>query len=77
MDMTVCAVAWYLVGYAFAFGATSNGFLGTTFFVGIDVGAGIGSTNQVTPAGAPPNTFNNFNTWLFEYAFAATCEYML
>lgn len=74
MDMTVCAVAWYLVGYAFAFGNTSNGFLGTSFWVGIDVGAGIGSNNMVSPASAPPNTFNNFNTWLFEYAFAATCK---
>lgn len=71
MDMTVCAVAWYLVGYAFAFGQDRDGFIGTTFWVGIDVGAGLDSSNQV-PGGGSPATFNNFSTWLFEYAFAAT-----
>ena len=59
MDLTVCAVAWYLCGYAFAFGNDKGGFIGSTFWVGIDVGS--------TLTGPP-----SYSLWLFEWAFAAT-----
>lgn len=59
MDLTVCAVAWYLVGFAFAFGNDQGGFLGTSFWVGIDVGSA--ATGRAS-----------FYFWLFQFTFAAT-----
>ncbi|KAH9260739.1 hypothetical protein BASA81_001206 [Batrachochytrium salamandrivorans] len=59
LDMCVCCIAWYLVGFAFAFGSTAGGFIGSTSWVGIDVGS-------------TPNGSTSFYFWLFEYAFAAT-----
>jgi len=59
MDLTVCAVAWYLCGYAFAFGNDQGGFIGSSGWVGI----GVGSVESGT---------NSFSFWLFEYCFAAT-----
>ena len=59
MDLTVCAIAWYLCGYAFAFGADQGGFIGSSYWVGIDVGT-------------TPNGTSSFQLWLFEWAFAAT-----
>jgi Amt family ammonium transporter len=59
MDLTVCAIAWYLLGYGFAFGNDYNGFIGSSYWVGIDVG----SSNS---------GYASFQVWFFEWAFAAT-----
>jgi len=59
MDLTVCAIAWYLCGFAFAFGNDQGGFIGSSFWVGIDVGS--------TATGV-----SSFYFWLFQYCFAAT-----
>jgi ammonia channel protein AmtB len=59
MDICVCAIGWYLVGFAFAFGQDKGGFIGTTYWVGIDVGS--------TPTGG-----TSFYFWFFQFAFAAT-----
>jgi hypothetical protein len=61
MDLTVCAIAWYLCGFAFAFGTDQGGFIGSSFWVGIDVGS--------TPTGVTA-----FYFWLFQWAFAATAS---
>jgi len=59
MDLTVCCIAWYLCGFAFAFGNDQGGFIGSSYWVGIDVGS------QPTGNAA-------FYFWLFEFCFAAT-----
>ena len=59
MDLTVCALSWYVCGFAFAFGNDQGLFIGSSFWVGI----GVGST---------PDGTGSFYFWLFEYCFAAT-----
>ncbi|KAH9260678.1 hypothetical protein BASA81_001145 [Batrachochytrium salamandrivorans] len=59
MDLCACALAWYLIGFAFAFGDDRGGFIGATNWVGIDVGS-------------EPTGVLSFNFWLFEFCFAAT-----
>jgi ammonium transporter, Amt family len=59
MDLTVCAIAWYLCGFAFAYGSDRGGFIGASYFVGIDVGSTATGTTS-------------FYFWLFQYCFAAT-----
>lgn len=61
MDLTVCAIAWYLCGFAFAFGKDKGGFIGSSYWVGIDVG----SSNMGVPS---------YHFWLFQFAFAATAS---
>jgi Amt family ammonium transporter len=68
LDMSVCALAWFLCGFGFAFGADNgDGFIGTTYFVGLDVGA-MTYNASVSQAGGG----TTFSFWIFEYAFAAT-----
>jgi len=38
LDACMCAIAFWLVGYAFAYGTDKGGFIGTTYFVGMDIG---------------------------------------
>ena len=59
MDLAVSALVWYLVGFAFAFGDDLSGFIGTSFWVGLEVGSEFVGTGS-------------FYFWLFEFAFAAT-----
>ncbi|KAH9255574.1 hypothetical protein BASA81_006404 [Batrachochytrium salamandrivorans] len=37
MDLCCCAIAWFLLGYGFAFGDDAGGFIGSSKFVGFDV----------------------------------------
>ena len=68
LDLCMCCLAWYICGFAFAFGKDDgNGFIGTSYFVGFDVGYDIqAQANQVAGAGV------TFAFWGFQFAFAAT-----
>lgn len=58
LDLSICAIAWFLCGFAFAYGNDSgSGFIGNTYFVGINVGE--------------PG-YKSFGYWIFQFAFAAT-----
>jgi len=68
LDLCTCAIAWYLTGFGFAFGADNgDGFIGTTFFVGLDVDKrGMTSGTQQQGSGV------TMAFWFFEFCFAAT-----
>lgn len=38
LDACVCAMAWWFIGFAFAWGKSNDGFIGSTYFVGIGMG---------------------------------------
>ena len=59
LDACVGAIAYFLFGWAFAYGAKSNGFIGYSNFAlsGLD-GDG--------------NAFRDYTSWFFQWAFAAT-----
>lgn len=59
MDICACALAWYLIGFAFAYGNDNGGFIGSSHWVGIEVGS-------------KPTGKLSFNFWLFQFCFAAT-----
>jgi len=68
LDLCMCSIAWFLTGFGFAFGADNgNGFIGTTYFVGLSVG-----TQQYTQAQQQSGQGVTFAFWIFELAFAAT-----
>ncbi len=56
LDATVCCIAWFLTGFAFAFGTPSNPFIGLEWFAG----ESLGSENAA------------YSFWFFEFTFAAT-----
>lgn len=64
MDAAVSAIAFYLVGFAFAYGggANKNGFIGGNMFALARY-----STKNATPSGG-----YNWQFWFFQWAFAAT-----
>ena len=55
-DIAVGSILWYLIGFGFAYGESSGGFIGTSFF------AGYVNSTDVFPA----------RDWFFQWAFAAT-----
>jgi Amt family ammonium transporter len=71
LDAGMCALAWYFLGFGFAFGQDNVGqpsfpFIGVGNFVGI----GVGAVPDVTAAGRLQ--YASYEFWFFEYAFAAT-----
>jgi Amt family ammonium transporter len=71
LDAGMCAIAWFFLGFGFAFGQdnfgqTSFGFIGVGNFVGI----GVGAVPDVSAAGKLQ--YASYEFWFFEYAFAAT-----
>ncbi|CAB1119547.1 unnamed protein product [Ectocarpus sp. CCAP 1310/34] len=63
-DATVSLVAWYLLGYGFAFGEDAGHFIGTSFFV---------FTGSPFAATSGNSTAVSFLDCLFQWSFAATC----
>ncbi len=69
LDSGMCALAWYFLGFGFAFGLDnvndpSFKFIGVGNFVGIGVGAAPSSPGSLQ--------FASYDFWFFQYAFAAT-----
>ena len=66
--MCTCAIAWFLTGFGFAYGRDNgDGFIGTTYFVGYDVGrVDQSAANQLSGNGV------TMAFWFFEFTFAAT-----
>jgi len=60
LNVLLTTFCWWFWGYAFAFGKTNSGFIGGADSA-LDGYAGVGIT-----------TAGHFNTWLFQWAFAAT-----
>jgi len=68
LDLCTCAIAWFLTGFGFAFGEDNgDGFIGTTYFVGLNVGSWSQGALQQTSGQGVSMAF-----WFFEFAFAAT-----
>ncbi|CBJ33654.1 Ammonium transporter [Ectocarpus siliculosus] len=63
-DATVSLVAWYLLGYGFAFGEDAGHIIGTSFFV---------FTESPFAATSGNSTAVSFLDCLFQWSFAATC----
>jgi len=60
LNVLLTTITWWFWGYAFAFGKTNSGFIG-------------GADNKNDGfAGVGVDTAAEFNTWLFQWAFAAT-----
>lgn len=55
-DLCIAAIVWWLIGYAFAFGDSEGGFIGSSLFAGTDF-------NQID---------NSYRDWMFQFAFSAT-----
>lgn len=55
LDLCISTLAWWILGYAFAFGTDKGGFIGASYFAGHDL-----------------NTYEDYNAWLFQWAFAGT-----
>lgn len=55
LDICLTTAAWWICGYAFAFGTSNGRFIGSLYFAGDEI-----------------KTFDNFNNWLFQWAFAGT-----
>ena len=55
LDIVSSTIAWWLVGYGFAFGETRYGFIGVSGF----------ALDGLTTA-------NQYNFWMFQWAFAGT-----
>ncbi len=58
IDICTDVIAWWLVGYAFAFGETKDGWIGSTNFAGTDM------LLERTP--------DNYTFWVFQLVFAGT-----
>ena len=57
-DGAIGAIGWYLVGYGFAFGEDSSGFVGTSKFAGTSI--------------SPEDKSGYYLQWLFQFTFCAT-----
>lgn len=57
IDLVCSTIGWWLVGYGVALGKDHSSFIGTTGFAA--------NKNDLT-------TFEDFNSWMFQWAFAGT-----
>lgn len=59
LDVVIGTLAWWLIGYGFAYGDDHNGFIGRTGFAA--------NKGEV-------NTLQHYNRWMFQWAFSSTAN---
>ncbi len=75
IDASVTLLAWWLTGFAIAFGTTSNGFWGTDgFLLNNAITISNGAIQYATGAGGASSPLNTFTLFFFQFAFSATAS---
>lgn len=75
IDASITLLAWWLTGFAIAFGTTSNGFWGTDgFFLNNAMTISNGVIQYATGAGGSSSPLNTFTLFFFQFAFSATAS---
>lgn len=75
IDASITLLAWWLTGFAIAFGTTSNGFWGTDgFFLNNAMTISNGAIQYATGAGGSSSPLNTFTLFFFQFAFSATAS---
>jgi Amt family ammonium transporter len=70
VDCSIAAICFWLVGFGFAYGTDTTGFIGRSLFVTTHIynGAGVGSGPY-----APANDSDGWEKWFFQWAFSGAC----
>jgi Amt family ammonium transporter len=75
IDAGVTLIAWWVTGFAIAFGTTSNGFFGTDgFFLNNAFTINNGAIEYAMGAGGSTAPINTLTLFFFQFAFSATAS---
>jgi ammonium transporter, Amt family len=75
VDAAITLLAWWITGFAIAFGTTSNGFLGTDgFFLNNALTISNGAIEYAMGAGGSTAPVSTFTLFFFQFAFSATAS---
>ncbi|MDX2257165.1 MAG: ammonium transporter [Pseudanabaenaceae cyanobacterium bins.39] len=75
IDAAITLLAWWMTGFAIAFGTTANGFWGTDgFFLDNAMTISNGVINYTKGSGGSATHINTFTLFFFQFAFSATAS---
>jgi len=75
IDAAITLLAWWVTGFAIAFGTTSNGFWGTDgFFLNNAFTFNNGAIEYAMGSGGSTATVSTFTLFFFQFAFSATAS---